>query len=53
MCTAYRRIFDEITERLNREMMGACVLEMGGPRTAPSKDSRPGIMALMQRIVTR
>ena len=53
MCTAYRRIFDEITERLNQEMMGACVLEMGSPRTAPSKGARPGIMALMQRIMSR
>jgi len=52
MCPAYRRIFDEITERLNQEMMGACVLDMGGPRPA-TKGTRPGIMALMRRIVSR
>jgi len=42
MCRAYRRIFDEITERLNREMMGACVLEMGGSRLRHEKGTRPG-----------
>jgi uncharacterized protein len=49
-CVAYKRIFDELNERLNREMFeepmqggGVCV-----------KDSRkPGVMALMRSVVGR
>jgi len=47
-CTAYRRIFDEITSRLNREMAESLPFEMGPFQPARQKDRRPGIMALMR-----
>lgn len=51
-CAAYRRIYDEITDRLNAEMFGgggAEALFSGRPRGA----ARPGIMSLVQRMVSR
>jgi uncharacterized protein len=51
-CIAYKRIFDEISDRFNKEMMGSFGLEMGGPNTG-HKDARPGIMALMQRMISK
>ena len=50
-CIAYRRIFDEITDRLDREMQEGFGLEMMG--SGPRKPARPGIMSLMQRMVNR
>jgi uncharacterized protein len=48
-CIAYARIFDEITDRLNREMQEGFGLEMSG--RGPRKPRKPGIMSLMQRMV--
>lgn len=46
-CTAYRRIFDEITDRMDEEMYGPGAMEMSpfGPRRSR------GIMGLVQKIV--
>lgn len=53
-CVAYKRIFDEITDRLNKEMFESSpFLEMGGGRPAPKTGARPGIMALMRQMVMR
>jgi uncharacterized protein len=52
-CIAYKRIFDEISDRFNKEMMGSFGQGMGGPNTGYIKDARPGIMALMQRMISK
>ncbi len=49
-CVAYKRIFDEIGERLNAEMLRP-MMGMGGFQAALGKDAKPGIMALMRKIV--
>jgi uncharacterized protein len=50
-CTAYKRIFDEISARLNDEMYGSGEMEMpaffGGPRPG----GKPGIMTIIQKMV--
>ncbi|HIH03948.1 MAG TPA: TIGR04083 family peptide-modifying radical SAM enzyme [Methanoregulaceae archaeon] len=50
-CAAYKRIYDEIADRLNAEMFGEGGMEamLAGQR----RGGRPGIMALMQRMVSR
>lgn len=51
-CVAYRRIFDELNERLNREMIEEPVMGMetfGAP--ASRKPKKPGLMALMRSVV--
>jgi uncharacterized protein len=58
-CIAYRRIFDEISDRFNKEMMGSFGMGMGtgmgmmGPGSQPAEKSRPGIMSLMQRMIEK
>lgn len=52
-CKAYHRIFDEISDRLNREMAEAPAMEMmcfGLPR---QKQDKPGVMALMRFQATK
>jgi uncharacterized protein len=51
-CTAYRRIFDEITDRLNKEMFESPDMEMT-ILSRPKKGEKPKIMSLMQKIVSR
>jgi uncharacterized protein len=48
-CVAYKRIFDEITDRFNREMMGLAGLEVSSPQSGASKQ---GMMSLMRKIVS-
>lgn len=54
-CVAYKRIFDEISDRFNREMLGSMGMGMGmgmpGQQTSPAKDAGPGIMSLMRRLI--
>ncbi|MCK9405536.1 MAG: TIGR04083 family peptide-modifying radical SAM enzyme [Methanothrix sp.] len=50
-CIAYKRIFDEISDRFNKEMMGSMGLEATGPGSSGS--NRPGIMSLMQKMIGR
>ena len=47
-CTAYRRIFDEIAGRLNREMADAMPFEMVPFPSPRQREQKPGIMALMR-----
>lgn len=44
-CTAYKRIFKEITDRLNNEMMAG--MAMGTFQPQPGRDGKPGVMSLM------
>ena len=50
-CLAYKRIFDELNERLNAEMFDEPPAGMGFGRTR--KKAKPGVMALMRGIVER
>jgi len=53
-CKAYQRIFDEIADRFNQEMMGSLGLEMchsGGP-AKPAKSTRPAIMPLVRKLAS-
>jgi len=51
-CQAYRRIFDEISDRFNREMMGSFGLEMGGAPLGREEGSRPAIMPLVRKLAS-
>jgi uncharacterized protein len=53
-CVAYKRIFDELNERLNREMFEAPLpgmVRFGAPVSQNPK--KPGVMALMRSVVSR
>jgi uncharacterized protein len=50
-CVAYKRIFDELSERLNREMFEEPMPGFGGPVSRKLK--KPGVMALMRSVVNR
>jgi uncharacterized protein len=50
-CVAYKRIFDEITDRLNKEMVESPMMEMGF-LSKTKKGSRPKVMALMHKMVS-
>lgn len=58
-CVAYRRIFDEITDRFNKEMFGSLGMGMGtgmpgpGQQMGQAKDARPGIMSLMRSLISK
>ena len=53
-CTAYKRIFDEINDRMNREMFDTSLIDLEPlGRASPGKPVKPGIMALMRSIVSR
>ena len=52
-CKAYQRVFDEITDRFNKEMIGSFGMQMGGCPSGSMKPARPGIMSLMQRIISK
>jgi uncharacterized protein len=53
-CQAYKRIFDEISDRFNQEMMGSMGLEMGfsANSATPSKANRPAIMPLVRKLAS-
>jgi uncharacterized protein len=56
-CAAYKRIFDEISDRLNEEMFSSPMMEMGpfgpAPVRSPGKKARRGVMDLMRTIASR
>lgn len=52
-CPAYKRIFDEINDRLNAEMFESSPMEMFGGGTERSKKSKPGIISLIQSMAFR
>ncbi len=53
-CLAYKRIFDEISDRFNQEMMGSMGLEMGLPVGGPKREKsiRPAIMPLVRKLAS-
>jgi uncharacterized protein len=51
-CVAYQRIFDEIADRFNQEMMGSMGLEMGLSAATPAKGTRPAIMPLVRKLAS-
>jgi uncharacterized protein len=54
-CKAYQRIFDEIADRFNQEMMGSLGLEMGlsdKPATPAKGGTRPAIMPLVRKLAS-
>ena len=52
-CIAYKRIFDEINERLNKEMYETPVMEMSPFPSVSKKTAKPAIMALMHKVVSK
>jgi uncharacterized protein len=52
-CIAYKRIFDEITDRLNNEMYGSPDMEMGGFGSRSRRKAKPGIMSILQAMATK
>jgi uncharacterized protein len=50
-CIAYRRIFDEINDRLHREMFESPVVETTPFQSRLKKSGRPGIMAIMHKVI--
>ena len=49
-CVAYKRIFDEITDRLNKEMFESPMMEMAPFPQKTRKAAKPGVMALMHKV---
>ncbi len=52
-CIAYKRIFDEVSDRFNKEMMGSMGLGLEAMGPGSGKSSGPGIMSLMQKMIGR
>jgi uncharacterized protein len=52
-CTAYKRIFGEISDRLSREMSEAPLMEMAPFGAASKKNKKHGIMSLVRMIASR
>ena len=52
-CVAYKRIFDEITTRLNEEIFGSGDMEMGGFGSPFVRNTKPGIMAILRTMATK
>lgn len=52
-CIAYKRIFDEITRRLNEEMFGSGDDEMGEFGSPFGRRAKPGIMAILQTMAMK
>jgi uncharacterized protein len=51
-CIAYQRIFDEIADRFNQEMMGSLGLEMGLSAKPATPPTRPAIMPLVRKLAS-
>src|SRR5665648_610163 len=51
-CIAYKRIFDEITARLNKELFGGIEMEMASILAKPGEGKKPGIMAILSNKST-
>ncbi|MGB7789506.1 TIGR04083 family peptide-modifying radical SAM enzyme [Methanoregula sp.] len=52
-CVAYKRIFDELNERLNREMFEEPMPGIGSGTPVSRTPAKPGVMVLMREIVSR
>jgi uncharacterized protein len=52
-CIAYKMIFGEIIDRFNRELLGSSGMEMFGLQPGSTRKDRPGMMSLMQKIISQ
>jgi len=52
-CIAYTRIFDEINDRLNKEMFESPLMEVDAFPKRSRKAAKPGVMALMHKVVSQ
>jgi len=52
-CIAYKMIFDEINDRFNKEMFESPMLEMSVFPSKSKKAAKPGILALMHKVVSQ
>jgi len=52
-CVAYKKIFDEISDRFNKEMFEKPAMEMTQFPSRGRKSARPGMMALMRTMVEK
>jgi len=52
-CPAYKRIFSEISDRLNKEMAESMPMEMAPFGSVPREKKKPGIMTLVRTIAGR
>ncbi len=50
-CVAYKRIFDEIKDRVNNEMFSDPSMDMGAFGIGPGKAAKPGVMAIMLKKI--
>ncbi|MCR3884446.1 TIGR04083 family peptide-modifying radical SAM enzyme [Methanotrichaceae archaeon M04Ac] len=51
-CIAYKRIFDEIADRFNKEIFGSMGMGSACLSSGPSEGAKPGMMALIQKIIS-
>jgi uncharacterized protein len=51
-CVAYKRIFDEIADRFNKEIFGSMGMGSACLSSGPSEGAKPGMMALIQKIIS-
>jgi uncharacterized protein len=51
-CVAYKRIFDEITDRFNKEMFGSLGMCTPPQPSVSGEGEKPGMMALIQKIIS-
>jgi uncharacterized protein len=51
-CVAYKRIFDEITDRFNKEMFGSLGICTPSQPSVSGEGGKPGMMALIQKIIS-
>ncbi|MDV0443712.1 TIGR04083 family peptide-modifying radical SAM enzyme [Methanorbis rubei] len=52
-CVAYKRIFDEITARMEAEMQAAPAVPAGARVSRVRRKEKPGVMMLMRKIVEK
>jgi uncharacterized protein len=52
-CIAYTRIFDEINDRLNKEMFESPMMEVDAFPKRSRKAAKHGVMALMHKVVSQ
>jgi uncharacterized protein len=51
-CIAYKRIFDEIADRFNKEIFESMGMGATCSSSAPYQGAKPGMMALIQKIIS-
>jgi len=52
-CVAYKRIFDEIVDRFNKEFFGSSEMQMNCLQPGSGTNSKPGITSLMSKMISK